>query len=30
VISLIAGLAIACQIAAVDGLFGANPTWTPH
>lgn len=29
-ISLIAGLAIAYQIAVVNGLFGANPTWTPH
>jgi sulfite exporter TauE/SafE len=30
VISLLFGLALAYQIGAVDGLFGAHPTWTPR
>jgi sulfite exporter TauE/SafE len=30
VFSLVFGLALAYQIGVVDGLFGANPTWTPR
>lgn len=30
VLSLIFGLALAYQIGVVDGLFGANPSWTPR
>jgi uncharacterized membrane protein (DUF441 family) len=30
VISLVAGVAIAYQIGVVDGLFGANPSWSPR
>ena len=30
IISLIVGLALAYQIGVVDGLFGANPRWTPR
>lgn len=30
VISLLAGLALAYRIGVVDGLFGANPKWTPR
>jgi high-affinity nickel-transport protein len=30
VLSLVFGLALAYQIGVVDGLFGANPTWTPR
>ena len=29
-ISLIVGLALAYRIGVVDGLFGANPSWTPR
>lgn len=29
VISLVFGLALAYQVGVVDGLFGANPRWTP-
>ena len=30
VVSLVFGLVIAYKIGVVDGLFGANPTWTPR
>jgi high-affinity nickel-transport protein len=30
IVSLIVGLALAYQVGVVDGLFGANPKWTPH
>ncbi|HET6796061.1 MAG TPA: hypothetical protein VFH40_02790 [Gemmatimonadales bacterium] len=30
VVSLVAGLALAYRIGVVDGLFGANPSWTPR
>ena len=30
VLSLVVGLALAYQIGVVDGLFGANPSWTPR
>ena len=30
ILSLVFGLALAYQIGVVDGLFGANPKWTPH
>jgi len=30
VLSLVFGLALAYQIGVVDGLFGANPSWTPR
>jgi cytochrome c biogenesis protein CcdA len=30
VVSLVAGLALAYQIGFVDGLFGAQPSWTPR
>jgi high-affinity nickel-transport protein len=30
VISLAAGLALAYQVGVVDGLFSANPSWTPR
>jgi sulfite exporter TauE/SafE len=29
-LSLVVGLVIAYQIGVVDGLFGAEPRWTPH
>jgi hypothetical protein len=29
VVSLVAGLVIAYQIGVVDGLFGADPHWSP-
>lgn len=30
ILSLVFGLALTYQIGVVDGLFGANPRWTPH
>ena len=30
VISLVGGLALAYQVGVVDGLFGADPAWTPR
>ena len=30
VISLVVGLALAYRIGVVDGLFGADPRWTPR
>jgi hypothetical protein len=30
IISLVVGLALAYQVGVVDGLFGAQPHWTPR
>jgi hypothetical protein len=30
IISLVVGLALAYRIGVVDGLFGADPRWTPR
>jgi high-affinity nickel-transport protein len=30
VVSLAFGLALAYRMGVTNGLFGANPTWTPH